>query len=118
MRFSGRTGNRRCGRGGRSDVWSSYWVTRLAGAEPLLLVESGSAVAASARATLSSVPVAGEVTVTVRDRLALLARVATDGQVTMPPASDPALLAETKVTPAGRGSPTTTADASHGTLVV
>src|SRR5437867_571743 len=39
-------------------------VTRLAGAEPMLLGVSGSAVDASARATLSSVPVAGAVTVT------------------------------------------------------
>src|SRR5438093_1190588 len=55
-------------------------VTRLAGSEPLLLVESGSSVAASARATLSSVPVGGTATVTVRDRLAPLARVATAGR--------------------------------------
>src|SRR5436309_13702620 len=89
-------------------------VTRLAGSEPLLLVESGSSVAASARATLSKVPVARAVTVTVLDRLAPLARVATAGQVTTPPASDPASLAETKVTPAGRVSRTTTAAASEG----
>src|SRR5207244_12392185 len=96
---------------------ASTVVTRLAGAEPLLLVESGSAVAASARATLRSVPVAGAVTVTVRVRLAALARVATAGQVTTPPASDPASLAETKVTPAGSVSRTTTAEASDGPLL-
>src|SRR5437773_1357809 len=85
-------------------------VTRLPGSEPLLLVESGSAVAASARATLSSVPVAGAVTVTVRDRLAPLARVANAGQVTTPAVAVPPLLAETRVTPAGSVSWTTTAD--------
>src|SRR5947208_3718465 len=84
----------------------------------LLLVESGSVVAASARATLTSVPVAGAVTVTVRDRLAPLARVATAGQVTTPPASDPASLAETKVTPGGRVSRTTTAEAPDGPWLV
>src|SRR5207249_5238609 len=90
---------------------------RLAGAEPLLLVESGSAVEASARATLSIVPVTGAVTVTVRDRLAPLARVANAGQVTTPDAAVPPLLAETKVTPAGRVSRTTTAEASEGPLL-
>ena len=84
----------------------------------MLLVESGSAVAASARATLSSVPVVGAVTVTVRVRLAPLAKVATAGQVTTPPASDPASLAETKVTPAGSVSRTTTEAASDGPLLV
>src|SRR5437867_9513233 len=93
-------------------------VTRLAGAEPLLLVESGSTVAASARATLSSVPVGGAVIVTVRDRLAALARVATAGQVTTPDAAVPPLLAETKVTPAGSVSRNTTAEASDGPLSV
>src|SRR5213593_2739436 len=102
----------------RSARSSTTVVTRLAGAEPLLLVESRSTVAASARATLSRVPVAGAVTVTVRDRLAPLARVATAGQVTTPAASDPASLAETKVTPAGRVSRTTTEMASEGPLLV
>src|SRR5207247_5764479 len=88
----------------RSARSSTTVVTRLAGAEPLLLVESGSAVEASARATLSSVPVAGAVTVTVRYRPALLARFATAGQVTRPAAAVPPLLAETEVTPAGRVS--------------
>src|SRR2546425_8544186 len=93
-------------------------VTRLAGAEPLLLVESGSTVAASARATLSRVPVAGAVTVTVRAKLAPLARVAATGQVTTPAARVPPLLAETKVTPAGTGSRATTSHASEGPLLV
>src|SRR5438093_855713 len=77
-------------------------VTRFVGSEPLLLVESGSSVAASARATLSREPVVGAVTVTVRERLSPLARLGTAGQVTIPVASVPPLLAETKVTPAGR----------------
>src|SRR5881296_1979208 len=102
----------------RSARSSTTVVTRLAGAEPLLLVESGSAVAASARATLIRVPVAGAVTVTVRERLAPLARLATAGQVTTPPANEPASLAETKVTPAGSVSRTTTEAASDGPLLV
>src|SRR5436309_2853102 len=76
-------------------------VTRFGGSEPLLLVEWGSSVAASARATLSREPVVGAVTVTVRERLSPLSRLATAGQFTTPAASDPPLLAETKVTPAG-----------------
>src|SRR5437867_9733310 len=100
----------------RSAISVTVVETRLAGAEPLLLVESGSVVAASARATLSRVPVAGAATVTVRDSLAPLARLATDGQVTTPAASVPPLLAETKDTPAGRESCTTTADASERPL--
>src|SRR5437773_2668012 len=102
----------------RSARSSTTVVTRLAGAEPLLLVESGSTVAASARATLSRVPVGGAVTVTVRDRLAALARVETEGQVTTPADAFPPLLAVTKVTPAGRVSRTTTAEASEGPLLV
>src|SRR5216117_2035407 len=102
----------------RSATSPTTVVTRLAGLEPLLLVESGSVVAASARATLIRVPVGGAVTVTVRDRLAPLARVAATGQVTTPAAAVPPLLAETKVTPAGRASWTTTADASEGPLLV
>src|SRR5437867_3197128 len=93
-------------------------VTRLAGSEPLLLVESGSSVAASARATLSKVPVVGAMTVTVRDRLAPLARLGADGQVTTPAARLPALLAESKVTPAGSVSRTTTEAAVEGPLLV
>src|SRR5438093_530394 len=89
-------------------------VTRLAAAEPSLLVLSGSAVAASARATLRSVPVAGAVTVTVRVRLPPLASEATVGQVTTPPDTVPPLSAETKVTPAGRVSWTTTLAAVDG----
>src|SRR5437773_12525959 len=102
----------------RSARSSTTVVTRLAGAEPLLLVESGSTVAASARATLSRVPVAGAVTVTVRDRLAPLARVASAGQVTTPAVAVPPLLPWTKVTPAGSVSGTTTAEASGGPLLV
>src|SRR5436190_135798 len=101
----------------RSARSSTTVVTRLAGAEPLLLVESGSAVEASARATLSRVPVAGAVTVTVRDRLAPLARVANAGQVTTPAVAVPPLLAETKLTPAGSVSRTTTVAASEGPLL-
>src|SRR5207247_2235689 len=101
----------------RSARSSTTVETRLAGAEPLLLVESGSAVEASARATLSRVPVAGAVTVTVRERLAPLVRVATAGQLTTPPANVPPLLAETKVTPAGSVSRTTTVAASDGPLL-
>src|SRR5436190_1512625 len=93
-------------------------VTRFVGSEPLLLVESGSSVAASARATLSREPVVGAVTVTIRERLSPLARLGTAGQVTIPVASDPPLLAETKVTPAGRVSRTTTAAASEGPWLV
>src|SRR5436309_734459 len=102
----------------RSAISVTVVETRLAGFDPLLLVESGSAVEASARATLSRVPVGGAVTVTVRDRLAALARVETEGQVTTPAGAFPPLLAETKVTPAGRVSWTTTADASEGPLLV
>ena len=93
-------------------------VTRLAAAEPSLFAGLGSVVAASARATLSRVPVAGAVTMTVRDRLAPLARVANAGQVTTPAVAVPPLLAETKVTPAGSVSWTTTAEASEGPLLV
>src|SRR3989442_6804865 len=89
-------------------------VTRFVGSEPLLLVESGSSVAASARATLSREPVVGAVTVTVRERLSPLARLGTAGQVTTPDATVPPLLAETKVTPAGRVSCTPTLAASAG----
>src|SRR5947207_14312829 len=102
----------------RSAISPTTVVTRLAAAEPLLLVESGSVVAASARATLSSVPVGGAVTVTVRDRLAPLARVATAGQVTTPDAAVPPLLAATNLTPAGSVSRTTTAAASEGPLLM
>src|SRR5262245_35894151 len=45
-----------------------------------------------------------------------LIRVGRTGQVTTPPASTPPLSAETKVTPAGRVSCTTTAVASEGPL--
>src|SRR5436309_773963 len=103
-----------------SERSASSWTTvvaRLAGAEPSLLVESGSVVKASARATLIRVPVGGAVTVTVRERLAPLARLPTVGQVTTPAASEPASLAETNVTPAGSVSRTTTEEASEGPLM-
>src|SRR5213593_2690570 len=93
-------------------------VTRFATADPLLFVVSGSAVVASARATLTSVPVAGTVTVTVRLTLAAFARVPTTGHVTTPPDSLPPWLAETNVTPAGRVSRTTTLAAEDGPLLV
>src|SRR5204862_100127 len=63
--------------------------TRFAAAEPLLFVESGSPVAASARATFNSVPEAGAVTVTVWERFAPFARLAVVGHVTTPPDSVP-----------------------------
>src|SRR5437764_37636 len=93
-------------------------VTRLAGSEPLLLVESGSSVAASARATLSREPVVGAVTVTVQMGRASWGGSGLAGEVTTPPASDPASLAERNVTPAGRGSGAATAGASEGPLLV
>src|SRR5216117_4173090 len=102
----------------RSATSPTTVVTRLAGAEPLLLVESGSPVAASARATLIRVPVGGAVTVTVRERLPPLARLATEGQVTTPAAAVPPLLAEAKVAPAGSVSRTTTETAAEGPLLV
>src|SRR3989442_1546141 len=92
--------------------------TRFVGSEPLLLVESGSSVAASARATLSREPVVGAGTVTGRERLSPLAGLGTAGQGTTPGATVPPLLAETKVTPAGRVSRTTTAAASEGPWLV
>ena len=52
----------------------------------------------------SHVPEAGAVTVTVRVTLAPLARFVTVGHVTTPPASEPPLLAETKVTSGGSSS--------------
>ena len=73
-------------------------MTRLAAAEPLLLVVSGSAMEPSARATLVSVPVVGAVTMTLYVTLPPLASEATVGQVTTPLASMPPLSAETKVT--------------------
>ena len=102
----------------RSAISPTRVLTRFPGAEPLLLVESGSSVAAAARATLSRAPVGGAVTVTVREMVAPLARLGTVGQVTTPAASDPASLAETKVTPAGSSSRTTTVAASEGPLLV
>ena len=79
-------------------------VTRLAAAEPLLFEASGSLVDDVADPALSSVPEAGAVTVTVRVTLAPLARFVTVGHVTTPPASEPPLLAETKVTSGGSSS--------------
>src|SRR5437867_1536907 len=93
-------------------------VTRLAAAVPSLLVLSGSAIAASARAAFTSVPLAGAVTVTVRVRLAPFARLATTGQVTTPLETVPPLLAETKVTADGKKSRTTVLAAVEGPLLV
>src|SRR5437867_2641615 len=93
-------------------------VTWFAAAEPLLLLVSGSAVAASARATLTSVPVAGAVTVTVRLTLLALARLPTTGQLTTPPDSLPPSLANPNVTPAGSVSAMATAVAVDGPLFV
>src|SRR5580765_671250 len=98
----------------RSATSSTVVVTRLAAAEPLLFVLSGSALLASARATLISVPVAGAVTVTLYVSEAPLASEAAAGQVTTPPASTPPLSAETKVTPAGSVSATATLLAGLG----
>src|SRR5204862_510396 len=89
-------------------------LTRLAGAEPSLLAATGSAVADVAEATLSSVPVAGAVTVTVYEVFAPLARLAIAGHVTVPAANVPPLLAETNVAPAGSASATTTLVAGEG----
>ena len=93
-------------------------VTRLAAAVPLLLVVSGSAVVPSARATLVSAPVTGAVTVTERVTEPPLAIAATTGQVTIPPDSVPPLSAETKVTPCGSVSRTTTLEAVLGPSLV
>src|SRR5213593_3559186 len=92
----------------RSAIPLTVVVTRLAGAEPLLFAGAGSLVVVVAMATLTSVPVAGAVTVTERVTLAPLARLATVGQVTTPAAWVPPLSAETNVTPAGSVSRTAT----------
>ena len=102
----------------KSATSATVVLSRFAAAEPLLLVVSGSAVDASARATLTTVPVGGAVTVTVRTTLPPLAIEATAGQVTTPPDSVPPLSAETKITPAGRVSRATTPAASEGPLFV
>src|SRR5262245_60717976 len=93
-------------------------VTWLAAAEPSLFPGVGSAVLLLADPMLSSVPVDGAVTVTVRVTLAPLAKLETAGQVTTPPDSVPPLLAETNVTPDGRLSFTTTLVAGEGPLLV
>src|SRR5512143_1475359 len=93
-------------------------VTRLAAAEPLLLAGAGSVVADVAMATLTSVPVAGAVTVMVRVRTPPLPRLGTTGQVTTPPACVPPLEAETNMTPAGSVSRTTTLAAAEGPSLV
>ena len=92
--------------------------TRLALADPSLFPRSGSEVCEPALAMLRSEPESGAVTTTVRLTVDPLARVANAGQVTTPAASVPPLLAETKVTPAGRVSRTTTAAAVDGPLLV
>src|SRR5438093_353655 len=93
-------------------------VTRLAAAVGTALRRAGAAVAAVAGAMLTSVPVAGAVTVTVRGRLAPVARLATTGQVTTPLETVPPLLAETKVTADGKKSRTTVLAAVEGPLLV
>src|SRR5436309_439785 len=93
-------------------------VGRLAAAEPLLFAGVGSVVGEVAMATLTSVPVAGAVTVTERVTLAPLARLATVGQVTTPAACVPPLSADTNATPAGSVSRTTTLAAVEGPLLV
>src|SRR5216117_3545291 len=102
----------------RSATSVTVVVTRFAGSEPLLLVVSGSAVAASARATLTSAPDPGAVTVTVRVAVPPFARLAIRGQVTTPPDSPPPSLAETKLPPAGNVSRTTTLAAVEGPALV
>src|SRR5438093_1499188 len=93
-------------------------VTRLAGAEPFPYAALFRSVEAVAAATLTSVPVAGAVTVTERVTLAPLARLATVGQVTTPAACVPPLVAEANVAPAGSVSRTTTLAAVEGPLLV
>src|SRR5258705_288697 len=93
-------------------------VVRFAAAEPLLFVVSGSAVDASARAALTSGPLAGAVTVTPHARGPPFGTEATAGQVTTPPDWVPPLSAETNVTPAGRVSLTTTESAAVGPLLL
>src|SRR5436309_5228139 len=92
----------------RSASPATIVATRLAAAEPLLFAGVGSLVGEVAMATLTSVPVAGAVTVTERVTLAPFARVATVGQVTTPAACVPPLSADTNPTPAGSVSRTTT----------
>src|SRR5881628_621451 len=102
----------------RSACPATVVVTRLAAAEPSLFAGAGSPVDEVAVATLTSVPLAGAVKVTVRATLAPLARLATVGQVTTPAAWVPPLLAETNVTPAGNVSRMTTLAAVEGPLFV
>ncbi len=90
-------------------------VTRAAAAEPLLLPGLGSVVPDELAAMLSSVPLAGALTVTVRATDAPLARLAIAGQVTTLPApSTPAFDALTNVAVAGRVSRITTLAAAMG----
>ena len=90
-------------------------VTRAAGSDPLLLFGLGSVVADELAEMLSSVPMAGAFTVTVRTTDAPLARLAIAGQVTTLPApSTPALDALTNVTVAGSVSRITTVGAAFG----
>ncbi len=78
-----------------------------------LFVESGSLVGEATLAVLFSVPLVGAVTVTVTLLTAPLASVPND-QFTTPLLSMPLPLADTKVTPAGKVSVTTTLLAVDG----
>ena len=82
-----------------------------------LFVEFGSLVEEATLAELFSVPPVGAVTVTVRLLTAPLASVPND-QFTMPLLFTPLPLADTKVTPAGKVSVTTTLLAADGPKLV
>ena len=71
-----------------------------------------------ADATFTIVPLNGAVTMTVCCTLAPFARPGITGHVTMLPDSVPPFVAETKVTPAGSVSVTTTVVAVLGPLLV
>jgi len=82
-----------------------------------LFVRSGSLVGEATLAVLFSVPLAGAVTVTVRLLTAPLASVPKD-QFTTPLLFTPLPLADTKVTPTGKVSVTTTPLAADGPKLV
>ena len=82
-----------------------------------LFVESGSLVGEATLAVLFSVPLVGAVTVTVTLLTAPLASVPND-QFTVPLLLTPLPLAETKITPAGKVSVTTTPLAADGPKLV
>ena len=77
--------------------------------EELLSEASGSEVELETAAISVIEPVTGAATITVSTCVAPLARVPSAGQVTIPPDSVADRLADTKVTPAGSVSLTTTA---------